>query len=105
MSIILELKYEFTTIMTHSDSDDFYQAMWESTTDVVRRNGITPKDFVDEEEYDQFIGNLMDQAERSLRIEFVPTVKLVNLVGDLTDKIMEKAVMIEHGLVEGEEDV
>jgi hypothetical protein len=90
MSIILELKYEFITIVAHSDSDDFYQAMLESTVDVVRRNGITPEDFVDEEEYDQFIENLMDQADRSVSLQFIPTPKLVGLVGDLTDKIKEK---------------
>lgn len=90
MSIILELKHEFITIITHSDSDDFYMAMLEATTDVVRRNGITPEDFVDEEEYDVFIDDLMDQAERSVSLQFIPTTRLVSLVGDLTDKIKEK---------------
>jgi hypothetical protein len=85
MSIILELKYEFITIMTHSDSDDWYHNMREATVDVVASNGIGPDDFVDEYEYHTFIDNLHDQAERSVKMEFVPTLKLVGLVQDLIE--------------------
>ena len=86
MSIILELKHEFITIMTHSDSDDWYYSMREATVDVVANQGVEPDDFDDEDEYHQFIDDLHDQAERSVRMEFVPTLKLVGLVQDLIEK-------------------
>jgi hypothetical protein len=72
--------------MTHSDSDDWYHNMHEATVDVVANQGVGPDDFVDEDEYHTFIENLMDQAERSVRMEFVPTLKLVGLVQDLIEK-------------------
>lgn len=90
MSIILELRDAFISIIEHNDSDNYFSNMREDTVEIVSDNGIGPDDFVDEDEYHAFIEDLMDQAERSVRIEFVPTVKLVGLVGTLTGKIKEK---------------
>ncbi len=100
MSIILELKEAFISIVEHNDSDYFYSNMREDTVQIVSDHGVGPDDFIDEDEYHQFIEDLMDQAERSVSMQFIPTPKLVGLVGDLNDKIMERAVMIEHGMAD-----
>ena len=76
--------------MTHSDSDDFYSSFREAAVDVVARQGVGVSDFVDEDEYHQFIEDLIDQAERSVKMEFVPTLKLVGLVQDLIEKKGDK---------------
>ncbi len=88
--ILLELQHEFLTIMSHSDSDDFYVSMYDSTVSVVARAGITIEDFVDEDEYNAFIENVLDQSEDSVKMTFQPTLSLVGLVDDITDKLRRR---------------
>ena len=90
MSIILELRDEFVSIIEHTDSDNLFEPMYEAAVQIVADQDISPEDFVDEYEYHEFIENLMDQAERSVKIEFIPTMKLIGLVCYLNDKAKEK---------------
>ena len=78
-----QLREIIIEIVEINDSDNFGNETYEAVVDLLSSNGIEESDFVDEDEYHQFVSEIMDQSLESVRISFNPSTQLIDLLAEI----------------------
>ena len=92
MSIMVELENACQSLIERCNSNEFVDAMYKDILDILANHDIGVEYFADEDEFDQFIGNLVYETEKSTSLDFHPTLGLIELLVDLNSKIEKKKI-------------